>query len=95
MKNWERAEACIRASDFEAAASALSGPARPLRLAAFFKNDPSHDLARKVRKFTSLPANRRTPSDAGLFIDCLYQSHRRKMAFTRSKNSSRWNGLVR
>lgn len=44
MKDWARAEARIRGSDFEEAAAALLGPARPLGLEAFFKNTPSHDL---------------------------------------------------
>lgn len=44
MKDWERAEDAIRASDFEAAAEAVRGPGRTLGLEAFFKNTPSHDL---------------------------------------------------
>jgi len=44
MRDWDRAETAIRASDFDAAASSLLGPSRPLRLESFFKNTPSHDL---------------------------------------------------
>ena len=44
MKDWRKAEEAIHRADFESAAAALLGPARPLGLEAFFRNTPSHDL---------------------------------------------------